>query len=140
MSFNWAKRPILCLLQVRFVCASSGPASTHLTSSRAWACELAPCRFLELSVIAPAWAAASQLGAARVLTSVSTPEKATLARAAGADGVVMYKTEPLARRVADLTAGCGVDRIIELDLGVNAAADLEMLRPNGECVVYGSSI
>jgi hypothetical protein len=33
-----------------------------------------------------------------------------------------------------------VDRIIELDLGVNAAADLEMLRPNGECVVYGSSV
>jgi NADPH:quinone reductase len=42
-------------------------------------------------------------------------------------------------RVADLTAGRGVDRTIELDLGVNAAADLEMLRPNGECVVYGSS-
>jgi len=82
---------------------------------------------------------ASQLGAARVLTSVSTPEKATLARAAGADDVVMYKTEPLAERVADLTAGRGVDRIIELDLGVNAPADLEMLRPSGECVVYGSS-
>jgi NADPH:quinone reductase len=82
---------------------------------------------------------ASQLGAARVLTSVSTPEKATLARTAGADDVVMYKTEPLVERVADLTAGRGVDRIIELDLGVNAAADLEMLRPNGECVVYGSS-
>ena len=83
---------------------------------------------------------ASQLGAARVLTSVSTSEKATLARAAGADEVVMYKTEPLAERVAELTAGRGVDRIIELDLGVNAAADLEMLRPNGECVVYGSSV
>jgi NADPH2:quinone reductase len=83
---------------------------------------------------------ASQLGAARVLTSVSTPEKATLARAAGADDVVMYKTEPLVDRVAELTGGRGVDRIIELDLGVNAAADLEMLRPNGECVVYGTSV
>jgi NADPH2:quinone reductase len=83
---------------------------------------------------------ASQLGAARVLTSVSTSEKATLARAAGADEVVMYKTEPLVERVAELTAGRGVDRIIELDLGVNAAAGLEMLRPNGECVVYGSSV
>jgi NADPH2:quinone reductase len=83
---------------------------------------------------------ASQLGGARVLTSVSTPEKATLARAAGADDVVMYKTEPLVDRVAELTGGRGVDRIIELDLGVNAAADLEMLRPNGECVVYGTSV
>ena len=83
---------------------------------------------------------ASQLGAARVLTSVSTPEKATLAQAAGADDVVLYKTQPLAERVADLTAGRGVDRIIELDLGVNAAADLEMLSPSGECVVYGTSV
>ena len=82
---------------------------------------------------------ASQLGAARVLTSVSTPEKATLARAAGADDVVMYKTEPLVERVADLTAGRGVDRIIELDLAANAEADLRMLRSGGECVVYGSS-
>ena len=82
---------------------------------------------------------ASQLGAARVFASVSTPQKATLARAAGADDVVMYKTEPLVERMADLTAGKGVDRIIELDLGVNATADLEMLGPGGECVVYGSS-
>ena len=82
---------------------------------------------------------ASRLGAARVFASVSTPQKATLARAAGADDVVMYKTEPLVERVLGLTAGRGVDRIIELDLAVNAAADLEMLRPGGECVVYGSS-
>ena len=82
---------------------------------------------------------ASQLGARACCASVSTPQKATLARAAGADDVVMYKTEPLVERVADLTGGKGVDRIIELDLGVNAAADLEMLRPGGECVAYGSS-
>ncbi|MES2936383.1 MAG: NADPH:quinone reductase [Pseudomonadota bacterium] len=82
---------------------------------------------------------ASQLGAARVITSVSTPQKAELARAAGADDVVLYKDEPLAERVAALTGGRGVDRIIELDFGVNAAADLEMLRSGGECVVYGSS-
>ncbi len=82
---------------------------------------------------------ASQLGAARVIASVSTPQKAALARAAGADDVVLYKTEPLAERVAELTGGRGVDRIIELDLGVNAAADLEMLSPGGECVAYGSS-
>lgn len=81
---------------------------------------------------------ASRLGAARVLTSVSTPEKAALARAAGADEVLFYKTEPLAERVLELTGGVGVDRIIELDLAANAAADLQMLRPGGECVVYGS--
>ncbi len=82
---------------------------------------------------------AGQLGAARVIASVSTPQKAELARAADADDVVLYKDEPLAERVAALTGGHGVDRIIELDFGVNAAADLEMLRTGGECVVYGSS-
>ena len=82
---------------------------------------------------------ASLLGAARVIASVSTPEKAALARAAGADEIVMYKTEPLVERVAALTGGQGVDRIIEVDLGVNGQADLDMLRPGGECVAYGSS-
>lgn len=82
---------------------------------------------------------ASLLGAARVITSVSTPEKAELARAAGADDIVMYKTEPLVERVAALTKGRGVDRIIEVDLGANGQADLDMLRAGGECVAYGSS-
>lgn len=82
---------------------------------------------------------ASQLGAARVIASVSTPAKAELARAAGADAVVRYRDEPLVERVAELTGGRGVDRIIELDIGVNGAADLDMLRSGGECVVYGSS-
>ena len=82
---------------------------------------------------------ASLLGAARVIASVSTPEKAELAHAAGADEIVMYKTEPLVERVAALTSGRGVDRIIEVDLGVNGQADFDMLRLGGECVAYGSS-
>lgn len=81
---------------------------------------------------------ASRLGAARVIASVSTEEKAALARSAGADDVVFYKSEPAAERVLALTGGAGVDRIIELDIAANAEADLQMLRPGGECVVYGS--
>ena len=83
---------------------------------------------------------AVQLGAARVIASVSTPAKAELALSAGADAVVMYKSEPLAERVIELTGGRGVDRVIEVDLGTNALADTQMLRPGGQCVVYGSSI
>ncbi|MBA4263516.1 MAG: NADPH:quinone reductase [Comamonadaceae bacterium] len=81
---------------------------------------------------------AGLMGAARVITTVSSAQKADLARAAGADDVVNYKTEPLVERVADITHGQGVDRIIELDFAANAAANLEMLKPNSECVVYGS--
>jgi NADPH:quinone reductase len=83
---------------------------------------------------------ASQLGAARVISTVSTPAKAALARDAGADDVVFYKTESLTDRVAEMTGGKGVDRIIELDLAVNGEADLQMLRVGGECVTYGSSV
>lgn len=81
---------------------------------------------------------ASLLGAGRVLASVSTEEKAALARAAGADDVVFYQREPLADRVMQLTNGAGVDRIIEMDLAANADADLQVLRTGGECVTYGS--
>ncbi len=81
---------------------------------------------------------ASLLGAARVIASVSTPEKAALARQAGADDVVLYKSEPLAQRVLDLTQGQGVDRVIEVDIGANAAANVQMLKTGGECVIYGS--
>jgi NADPH:quinone reductase len=82
---------------------------------------------------------ASRLGAARVISSVSGEAKAALARTAGADDIVNYKTEPLVERVRALTAGRGVDRVIEMDVAVNGGADLEMLRPCGEMVAYGSS-
>jgi NADPH2:quinone reductase len=82
---------------------------------------------------------ASRLGAAQVISTVSGKSKAELARAAGADMVLNYKTESVAERVRELTAGRGVDRVIELDLAVNAELDLQLLRPGGELVVYGSS-
>ncbi len=82
---------------------------------------------------------ASRLGAARVISTVSNEAKAVLARAAGADDVINYKTEAVPERVRELTQGQGVDRIIELDIAVNGAMDLDLLRPGGEVVVYGSS-
>ena len=78
------------------------------------------------------------LGAAQVLTTVSSEHKAALALAAGADAVVRYRDESVTERVRELTQGQGVDRIIEVDIAANAALDLELLRPGGECVVYGS--
>lgn len=83
---------------------------------------------------------ASLLGATRVIASASTPQKADLAYQAGADHVVLYKSEPLAERVLDITQGQGVDRVIEVDISANAAANLQMLKTGGECVIYGSGI
>jgi NADPH2:quinone reductase len=78
-------------------------------------------------------------GAARIIASVSGPAKAELARAAGADEVINYKTEDLPAGVGELTDGAGVDRIVEVDISANLGADLEMIRPEGRIVVYGSN-
>lgn len=82
---------------------------------------------------------ASRFGAAQVISTVSSSTKARLAYEAGADHVIDYKTEPVAERVAELTQGRGVDRVIELDLAANGRMDLELLRRGGEIVAYGSS-
>lgn len=82
---------------------------------------------------------ASRMGVGRLVTTVSSEAKAELARAAGADVVINYKTEPVAERLKEITGGRGVDRIIELDLAANAPMDMEGLRQGGEIVAYGSS-
>ena len=78
------------------------------------------------------------LGAAQVMTTVSNAAKAEVARAAGADTVVNYRSQAVAEQVRVATQGQGVDRIIEVDIAANATLNLELLRPGGECVVYGS--
>lgn len=77
-------------------------------------------------------------GAREIFATVSSDEKAALAKSAGADRVLNYRSEDLVRRVLDLTAGQGVDRIIEVDIAANAKADFDMLAANGEIVAYGS--
>ncbi|OWW19996.1 hypothetical protein AYR66_11285 [Noviherbaspirillum denitrificans] len=78
-------------------------------------------------------------GAAQVIATVSGDEKAALAKAAGADVTINYKASDLTAAVLEATGGSGVDRIIEVDFGANAAKDIAMLKPEGDLVVYGSS-
>ncbi|MGB2815595.1 MAG: NADPH:quinone reductase [Burkholderiaceae bacterium] len=77
-------------------------------------------------------------GAARVIATVSSDEKAALARSAGADVTINYRTEDVAQRCLDLTGATGVDRIVELDLAANLHIDLAAIRRDGEITVYGS--
>jgi NADPH2:quinone reductase len=74
---------------------------------------------------------------ATVIATVSSAEKAKLAREAGADYTVDRKTEDVGARVMALTQG-GVDAVIELDLTANAALLPATLRPRGTLVVYGT--
>lgn len=78
------------------------------------------------------------LGAAQVLTTVSTQAKANHALAAGADAAIRYRDEDVAARVRDLTGGHGVDRVVELDLAGNAATLPALLAPGGFVACYGS--
>ncbi|HEY1978631.1 MAG TPA: zinc-binding dehydrogenase, partial [Xanthobacteraceae bacterium] len=75
---------------------------------------------------------------ATVITTVSSPEKARMARDAGADHTIDYKREDVGDRVMALTAKKGVDAVIELDVAANAKLIPAVLHPRGRVVVYGT--
>jgi NADPH:quinone reductase len=75
---------------------------------------------------------------ATVITNVSSPEKAAIARAAGADHTIDYKRENVGERVMAITGKRGVDAVIEMDLAANARLLPAVLAPNGVVAIYGS--
>ncbi|MDQ1513910.1 MAG: NADPH:quinone reductase [Microbacteriaceae bacterium] len=74
---------------------------------------------------------------ARVLTTVSSPEKGRLAAAAGAHEIVDYRHEDAAARISAL-APDGVDLVVEVNPHANADLDARVLRPGGTAVVYAT--
>lgn len=72
---------------------------------------------------------------ATVVTTVSTPEKAELARAAGARHVVNYRDPGAADQIRSVGE---VDRVIEVALGANLALDLAVTRPRATIVTYAA--
>jgi NADPH:quinone reductase len=75
---------------------------------------------------------------ARVLATVSTEEKARLAREAGADEVIRYTEKDFAEEVARLTDG-GVHVVYDSVGRETFARSLECLRPRGYLVLFGQS-
>ena len=80
----------------------------------------------------------ASLGGARVLATVSSPEKAERATHFGADATIDRKTEDVAARVKELTKGAGVDRIVEVDFGGNYATSMAIIKENGVIAGYSS--
>lgn len=76
---------------------------------------------------------------ARVITTVSSPEKAAHARAAGADEVIDYRREDVANRVLSLTGGEGVDRIVEVEFAGNLELNLRIAKMGAVIATYGST-
>ncbi len=76
---------------------------------------------------------------ARVIATCSTPEKAALAREAGAEQVVLYGTEDFAKAAREATGGRGVDVVYDSVGRDTFEGSLASLRPRGLLVLFGQS-
>ena len=80
-----------------------------------------------------------KLRGGRVIGTAGTREKAEVARAAGADDVILYREQDLVAEVKRLTDGKGVDVVYD---GVGEATfllSLDCLKPRGMMVAFGNA-
>jgi NADPH:quinone reductase len=76
---------------------------------------------------------------ARVIGTVSTPEKERLAREAGADEVIRYTERDFEDETRRLTGGAGVDVVYDSVGATTFMKSLSVLRPLGMLVLFGAS-
>jgi len=76
---------------------------------------------------------------ARVIGTVSTEEKAKLARQAGADEIILYTQADFEAETKRLTGGKGVDVVYDSVGKTTFDKSLNVLRPRGFMVLYGGS-
>jgi NADPH2:quinone reductase len=81
---------------------------------------------------------AKRLGA-RVIGTVSTEEKARMAREAGADEVILYTQEDFEAATKRLTDGRGVDVVYDSVGKTTAEKSLNCLRTRGYLVLFGNA-
>jgi NADPH2:quinone reductase len=81
----------------------------------------------------------AKLRGARVIGTVSTADKAALARQMGADEVILYTEADFAAAVKQLTDGRGVDVVYDSVGKTTFDQSLNCLRPRGYLVLYGQS-
>ncbi len=81
---------------------------------------------------------AKRLGA-RVIGTVSTEEKARLAKEAGADQVILYTQKDFEQETKRLTNGKGVDVVYDSVGKTTFEKSLNCLRPRGYLVLFGQS-
>lgn len=81
----------------------------------------------------------AKLRGARVIGTVSTQEKAALARQAGADEIILYTEQDFEAETKRMTEGKGVHVVYD-SVGVTTFDQgLKCLRPRGMLVLYGQS-
>ncbi len=81
----------------------------------------------------------AKMRGARVFGTVSTKEKATLAREAGVDEVILYTEEDFEAEVMRLTDGKGVNVVYDSVAKTTFDKSLNCLAPRGMLVLFGQS-
>jgi NADPH2:quinone reductase len=81
----------------------------------------------------------AKMRGARVITTVSTEEKAKLSREAGADEVVLYTKDDFETAVKTTTGGQGVQVVYDSVGQTTFAKSLNCLAPRGMLVLFGQS-
>ena len=76
-----------------------------------------------------------------MITTVSRPEQANLAKAERADHVINYKTEDVVERIKQITGANDrrrVDHIVDVNFAANLPVLSAVIRPNSTIVSYSS--
>ncbi len=81
----------------------------------------------------------AKMRGARVIGTVSTEEKAELARGAGADEVILYTEKDFAEETRRITGGEGVDVVYDSVGKTTFDGSLDSLKPRGYLVLFGAS-
>ena len=76
---------------------------------------------------------------ARVIATVSTEEKARLAREAGADEIILYSQTDFEAETKRITGGKGLDVVYDSVGRTTFEKGLNLLRPRGMMVLFGGS-
>ena len=81
----------------------------------------------------------AKMRGARVIGTVSTEEKARLAREAGADEVVLYNSQDFEAEAKRFTGGVGLDVVYDSVGRSTWEKSLQSLRPRGMLVLFGNA-
>ena len=81
----------------------------------------------------------ARLAGANVIGTAGSEIRCEQARSSGIEHVLNYQQDNLAEAIADLTHGQGVDRVIDVEFGLNVELSSEILKTGGVIASYSSS-
>ena len=81
----------------------------------------------------------AKLAGARVIATAGSSQRCEQLAETGADLVLNYRTDNLVEKVMEFTGAAGVERIIDVEFGMNVNDSVQMLKINGTIATYSSS-